>query len=199
LFSHLLSPYWSSAQTLNLIYPDSARAIVATLYRRPRRALVSSFFAVELAKDEKKGLYVNIVQGWTNQRDLFREVPMRESRRHLITAFIGAAGVLAVEPLLAGLEAQGPGSSPKAKVYPNGRDPNQPPGLDDPSRPDPKTIRLANQKELKSDVSKLYDMVSELKDQLEKTDPASTLSLSMVKKTEQIEKLAKQIKNLAKG
>ncbi len=42
-------------------------------------------------------------------------------------------------------------------------------------------------------------MVSELKDQIEKTDSSSTLSVSVVKKAQQIEKLAKQIKDLAKG
>jgi hypothetical protein len=124
---------------------------------------------------------------------------MPESRRHLLTALFGAAGVLAVESLLAKLEAQGSGTSPKAKVYPNGRDPNQPPGMEEPSRPDPKAIERANQIELRTDVTKLYEMVAELKDQLEKTDPKSTYSLSILKKAQQIEKLAKQIKSLAKG
>jgi hypothetical protein len=126
---------------------------------------------------------------------------MPESRRHLLTALFGAAGVLAVEPLLAGLRVspQGPGSPPKAKIYPNGRDPNTPPGNDEPSRPDPKAMERANQEKIRTDVAKLYEMVSELKEQIEKTDAISTLSVSFVKKAEQIEKLAKQIKNLAKG
>jgi hypothetical protein len=125
---------------------------------------------------------------------------MRESRRHLLTAFFGSASVLAMEPLLAGLQAPAPGSgaAPKAKTYPNGRDPTMT-GIDEPSRPNPKAIERANQKEIRSDVAKLYEMVSELKEQIEKTDATSTLSLSVVKKAEQIEKLAKQIKNLAKG
>jgi len=72
-------------------------------------------------------------------------------------------------------------------------------GIDDPSRPDPKAIERANQKEIKTEVAKLYEMVSELKEQIEKTDATSTLSLSVVKKARQIEKLAKQIKDLAKG
>jgi len=124
---------------------------------------------------------------------------MPESRRHLLTALFGAAGVLAVEPLLAGLQAPGSGASPKAKVYPNGRDPNAVPGIDDPSRPDPKAIERANQREIRTDVAKLYEMVSELKDQIDKTESTTTLSLSVVKKAQQIEKLAKQIKDLAKG
>lgn len=126
---------------------------------------------------------------------------MTESRRHLFTALFGAAGVLAVEPLLAGMRVspQGPGTPPKAKIYPNGRDPNAPPGIDELSRPDPKAIERANQEKIRTDVAKLYEMVSELKEQIEKTDATSTLSLSVVKKAQQIERLAKQIKDLAKG
>jgi hypothetical protein len=124
---------------------------------------------------------------------------MPESRRHLLTALFGAAGVLAVEPLLAGLQAPGSGASPKAKVYPNGRDPNASTGIEDPSRLDPRAIARANQIEIRTDIAKLYDLVSELKDQIEKTDATATLSISVVKKAQQIEKLAKQIKALAKG
>src|ERR1700687_3499199 len=94
---------------------------------------------------------------------------MPESRRHLLTALFGAAGVLTVEPLLAGLQAPGSGASPKAKVYPNGRDPNASTGIEDPSRLDPRAIARANQIEIRTDIAKLYDLVSDLKDHVEKT------------------------------
>jgi len=42
-------------------------------------------------------------------------------------------------------------------------------------------------------------MVVELKEQVDKMDVNSTFSIPVMKKTQQIEKLAKQIKNLAKG
>jgi len=42
-------------------------------------------------------------------------------------------------------------------------------------------------------------MVSELEEQIDRTDSTSTLSMAVVKKAQQIEKLAKQIKDLAKG
>jgi len=121
---------------------------------------------------------------------------MPESRRRLLTALVGVAGGFAVEPLLAGL--QGPGTPPKAKVYPNGRNPNRN-TVDDPSQLDPKAIARANQLEIKTDITKLYEMVSELKEQVDKTDATATLSISIVKKAQQIEKRAKQIKDLAKG
>jgi len=134
--------------------------------------------------------------------ELFQEVTMPESRRRLLTALFGAAGVFAVEPLLTVLQAPPPGSggSPRAKVYPNGRDPNNTmQGIEDPSRLDPKAIARANQMEIKTAIAKLYEMVSELKEQVDKTDATATLSVSVVKKAQQIEKLAKQIKDLAKG
>jgi len=119
----------------------------------------------------------------------------------MLTALLGTAGVLVVEPLLAGPQAPAPGSgaAPKAKVYPNGRDPNAATGIDEPSRLDPKAIERANQQKIRTDVAKLYEMVSDLKEQIEKTDATSTLSVSILKKAQQIEKLAKQITSLAKS
>ena len=73
------------------------------------------------------------------------------------------------------------------------------PSLEDPTTPNSKAIELANQRALRADIAKLYEMVSTLKDQVDKTDPASTLSVAVVKKAQEIEKLAKQIKNLARG
>jgi len=72
-------------------------------------------------------------------------------------------------------------------------------GNDEPSRPDPKAIARANQVTIRTHITKLYEMVSELKEQVDKTDATTTLSISIVKKAQQIEKLAKQIKDLAKG
>lgn len=62
-----------------------------------------------------------------------------------------------------------------------------------------RAVSLGNQKELREDVSRLYGMVSDLKEQVERTDANSMLSVSLVKKAQQIEKLAKQIRDLAKG
>jgi hypothetical protein len=56
-----------------------------------------------------------------------------------------------------------------------------------------------HQKDIKKDIEKLYDLAMQLKAEVEKTDATTVLSLGMVKKAEEIEKLAKQIKELAKG
>jgi hypothetical protein len=123
---------------------------------------------------------------------------MTESRRRWLAAFVAVLGALAAKPLSSEPEAQDR-TQPRTRPYPNGRNPSTDRGIDEPPPQDPKVILEANQKKLRSDVSKLYEMVSELKEQVEHTDANSMLSVSLVKKAQQIESLAKQIKNMAKG
>ena len=56
-----------------------------------------------------------------------------------------------------------------------------------------------NQKDIKKKVDKLYDLVSELKAEVDKTDSSKVLSLNLVRKAEEIEKLAHSVKNKMKG
>lgn len=56
-----------------------------------------------------------------------------------------------------------------------------------------------NEKNIKTKVEKLFQLASELKEEVEKTDSAKVLSLAMLKKAEEIEKLAKDIKTRARG
>jgi hypothetical protein len=97
-----------------------------------------------------------------------------------------------------------------ALVFPaHGQDPFPPskqhparPGEDDsslPEKPATKAVLEENQKDIKKNVEKLFDLASQLKEQVEKTDSTTTLSLALVKKAEEIEKLARQIKDRAKG
>jgi hypothetical protein len=64
---------------------------------------------------------------------------------------------------------------------------------------DPKVVLTHNQLEIREDTQKLFALASALKEQVNKTDSATVLSLPLVQKAEEIEKLAKQIKNLARG
>jgi hypothetical protein len=88
-------------------------------------------------------------------------------------------------------QGQPPNRFPQGPPDNNG--PELPPGVNS------KDMLKHNQKEIEQDVQKLYSLAGELKEQVEKTDSASVLSLPLVQKAEAIEKLAKQIKNLAKG
>jgi hypothetical protein len=62
-----------------------------------------------------------------------------------------------------------------------------------------KALLEQRQKDIKKDIEKLYELATQLKTEVEKTDATSVLSLLMVRKAEEIEKLAKQIKEHAKG
>jgi hypothetical protein len=68
-----------------------------------------------------------------------------------------------------------------------------------PSAKETKEILKQNQKQISENVEKIYQLAGELKAEVEKTDAADMLSLPTVQKAEQIEKLAKQVKNLARG
>jgi hypothetical protein len=64
-----------------------------------------------------------------------------------------------------------------------------------PPRSDPRVQLKEGQKELRRDVDHLLQLVKDLKDETDKTPETEVLSLSLVKKTEDIEKLARQIRD----
>lgn len=83
---------------------------------------------------------------------------------------------------------------------PNAPDPRNPGGLDGlQASKDVPARNPQNQQQIRADVQKLYELAAELKKEVDATDANATLSLSLVKKAQQIEKLAKQIKERAKG
>jgi hypothetical protein len=114
---------------------------------------------------------------------------MRSRRKFLAT--IVSVGVPA------GILTLMPGAQARATRRQN----PQPPKDDDSNQPklDPKLILEANQKEIKKNVEKLYDLASELKAEVEKTDSTHVLSVAMLRKTDEIEKLAREIRSRAKG
>lgn len=125
---------------------------------------------------------------------------MPQSRRHVLTMFAGTAGILAAKPLfLSALSIQ---AHPQPIPSPNAPDQSFPPGLNGPDKKLPSDhtdMDPRKQQEIKADVQKLFELASELKDQTEKANLNSMLPVSMVKKAQQIEKLAKQIKQLSQG
>ena len=64
---------------------------------------------------------------------------------------------------------------------------------------DSKAVLEANQKDIKKNIEKLFQLASELKAEVEKTDSVQVLSVPMLKKAEEIEKLAKSIRSRAIG
>jgi hypothetical protein len=120
-------------------------------------------------------------------------VPMKNSRRKFMIA-LWAIGV-PLGTLARTLAAQAPTPVPRRHPSPNDKED------DNPISPkiDTKAILEANQKDIKKNVERLFQLASELKTEVEKTDSAHVLSLALLKKTEEIEKLAKDIRSRAKG
>jgi hypothetical protein len=115
---------------------------------------------------------------------------MLDSRREFLTVLCAACAPLGV--VARTLAAQHAGSHPQPMAEQKTDDANAP-------KVTTKTILQANDKDLKKNVEKLYELASELKTEVEKTNSVQVLSLPMLKKAEEIEKLAKEIKSLAKG
>jgi hypothetical protein len=126
-----------------------------------------------------------------------QEAPMRESRREF---FVSAA-------LLSGALVGSNGIS-FAQFPPTPPPPPQPAQMPNPAQvhSDPaaaaaaKRARLLqNEKEFREGVERLYQLTSDLRDELQKTMTTDVLSVRMVKKTEEIEKLARLLKSKAKS
>ena len=117
---------------------------------------------------------------------------MLVSRRHLLPTLLAVLGAACLRPRSLFAQDQIPPLLPP-------RVKEQSPGPPGPSSPSSKSILEQNEKNIKKDIEKLYDLATQLKTEVEKTDSAAVLSVALVKKAEEIEKLAKQIKERARG
>jgi peptidoglycan hydrolase CwlO-like protein len=91
-------------------------------------------------------------------------------------------------------------ASSQNPTMPRPAPPVQEPGPENPNLPSPEKRQLdENEKDIKKKVERLYELASELKAEVDKTDSSKVLSLNLLKKAEEIEKLAKDIKTRSKG
>ena len=91
------------------------------------------------------------------------------------------------------MQAQsGGGAQPSPKPAQKDEDTDEP-------KIDSKAMLEANQKDIKKNVERLFQLASELKAEVGKTDSVQVLSVAMIKKAEEIEKLAKSIRSRAIG
>jgi hypothetical protein len=120
---------------------------------------------------------------------------MDRVRRRVLLAV--SAGVAAMFLGVTSAPSQDPGlPSPNRR-----RNGNEPEDTSAPGGPGAakKAALEQHQKDLKKEVEKLFELAQDLKKEVDKTDATAVLSLAMVKKTEEIEKLARQIRDHAKG
>jgi hypothetical protein len=118
---------------------------------------------------------------------------MRTGRRFFLSGI--AATLAGTRALLAGGQGQRHDNSSHIPQIPDASGSS---GADDvplPPRSDPKVQLKEDQKALRHDVDRLLQLVKDLKDESDKTPETDVLSLSLVKKAEDIEKLARQIRD----
>jgi hypothetical protein len=121
---------------------------------------------------------------------------MFDDRRKFL-ALLAGAGTLEFFEITA-LQGQGRPQRPTT----TGSDSNTDPNGDAPALPEKSTTKAmleANEKDIKKNIEKLFELASDLKAEVEKTDSSQILSLALLKKAEEIEKLAHDIKTRAKG
>jgi hypothetical protein len=116
---------------------------------------------------------------------------MDVSKREALKLAAGAVGIAALGAWAVG--AQDP--SQRNPSTASGEAPPDP-GVDAKRT---KSLLEQNQKDIKKNIEKLFELASELKEEVEKTDAVIVLSLVMLRKTEEIEKLARQIRDKTKG
>ena len=119
---------------------------------------------------------------------------MKTGRRFFLSGI--AATMAGTRALLAGGQGQGQrrDGTPRNSQIPDASNSGSADDFPLPPRADPKTLLKEDQKTLRRDVDRLVQMAKDLKDESDKTPDTDVLSLSLVKKAEEIEKLAHQIK-----
>jgi hypothetical protein len=124
--------------------------------------------------------------------------PHGSSRRNVLRVASAAVGAFFLRTVSAAGAAQTSGriETPQAGSSRRERDEVEPPV---PEAATKKALLEQRQKDIKRDIEKLFDLATQLKAEVEKTDATTTLSLAMVRRAEEVEKLARQIKDNARG
>jgi hypothetical protein len=117
------------------------------------------------------------------------ETGRRSFLSSVVVAWVGVKGQFAPQT------RQGP--IPRGQI-PDASGSAAPPGMPVPRR-DPQEELRENQKNLRRDADHLLHLAQELKEEADKTEQTDVLSISLVHKAEEVEKLAKHIKGLVRA
>ena len=120
------------------------------------------------------------------------------SRRNILRVASAAACAFGVRALSAASQSSEPLEVPQGQGSRRDRDRDENDAALPPAATK-KALLEQRQKDIKKDIEKLFDLATQLKTEVEKTDAVTTLSMVMVHRAEEIEKLARQIKDNAKG
>jgi hypothetical protein len=123
---------------------------------------------------------------------------MEETRRGFVWDLATMAGVLVVCNVAALGQTPGKPTFPKPPTPGDPQEKNKTADASD-LKAMKRAAAIRNEKEFRAGVERLYQLSGELREEMQKTRTTNILSLQMYKKLEEIEKLAKRLKNLAKG
>jgi hypothetical protein len=124
---------------------------------------------------------------------------MGETRRRFLITLAAAASCSAATDgaVFAQVRKNNPFPTPPAGAE------TQNPAEKDGAAPDPQSAKRAalkqNERQFRAGVDRLYQLASELKQEVDKTMTTQVLSVQMYKRTEEIEKVARLLKSKAKG
>ena len=118
---------------------------------------------------------------------------METGRRSFLSSIVVA--LVGVKDQFAPQTRQGP--IPHSQI-PDASGSAGPPDMPVPRR-DPQEELRQNQKNLRRDADHLLHLAQELKEEADKTEQTDVLSISLVHKAEEVEKLAKHIKGLVRA
>jgi hypothetical protein len=124
--------------------------------------------------------------------DSLEEIPMKTGRRFFLSSI--AATLAGANELLAAGQRRGLQGPPVTQI-PDASSSGSGGETVQPTRTNPKVMLKEDQRILRHDVDRLLQMVKDLKQESDNTPETEVLSLSLVKKTEDIEKLARQIRD----
>jgi hypothetical protein len=139
------------------------------------------------------------VTEWGERRGMVEEEAMGETRRRFLMVLAAAAScsVATHGTVFAQVRNTKPFPTPPASAE------TQNPAEKDGTTPDPQSARRAalkqNEKEFRAGVNRLYQLASELKQEVDRTGTTEVFSVRMYKRMEEIEKVAKLLKGRAKG
>lgn len=125
---------------------------------------------------------------------------MDKQRRLFLRAIVPATLMAGASPtvLTSALGRAQQASNPPVHtppINPNPKNPAVPPPFRTPTHAE---LRK-NQQEINKDVNELFTLAQQLKREADKSDASEELSVGLIDKTEQIEKLAKKIRDLARA
>ena len=118
---------------------------------------------------------------------------MKTGRRLFLSSV--AAALAGTQAVLAADQGRPPQPHPPGSSIPDASGSGRTEDMPVPPMADPKAQLKEEQKILRRDVNRLLQMAEDLKSESDKTPETDVLSLSLVKKAEDIEKLARQIRD----